>query len=259
MTDYWVSKVKWDENHKNIVSMMIHQNNDGKVALGEEKNRNWIVQKLQYGYIFKCIYRTEDIKWTIGSQLKLEGASLKWGDTLPLIQTKRKTFVSYYHKDNSEDKKKFLNLTTDLIVSKSVEDGDIKTDLSDEYVKQLIQKGYLSDTTVLVVLIGMKTKCRKHVDWEISGALNQKVGGNYSGLLGLLLPSHSDYGTGECTDDLIPDRLADNFKSKYAVIRDYTTDRQKLQEYIELAYNNRRKEANSRVNNRVQMKSDDCE
>jgi hypothetical protein len=256
--DYWVSKVKWDENHENIVSMMVHQNNNGYVATGEEKNRNWIVQKLQYSYILKCIYRTEASKWSIGSQLKLENTSLKWNNNLPLIQTKRKTFVSYYHKDNSEDKKNFLNLTTDLIVSKSVEDGDIKTDLSDEYVKQLIQKGFLSDTTVLVVLIGVKTKCRKHVDWEISGALNQKVGGNYSGLLGLLLPSHSDYGSQECTYTLIPDRLADNFKSKYAVIRDYTTDRQKLQEYIELAYNNRRKEADNRMNSRVQMKMDSC-
>jgi len=258
MTDYWVSKVKWDENYKSIVSMIIHKNNDGSVATGEEQPRNWIVKKLQLGYIFKCIYRTEELEWTIGSELRLENGSLKWGDTLPFIQTKRKTFVSYYHKDNSEDKKKFLNLTTDLIVSKSVEDGDIKTDLSDEYVKQLIQKGFLSDTTVLVVLIGMKTKCRKHVDWEISGALNQKVGGNYSGLLGLLLPSHADYGTGKSTYNLLPERLADNFKSGYAVIRDYTTDRQKLQEYIELTHKNRKKESNNRVNNRIQMKYDTC-
>jgi len=256
--DYWVSKVKWDENSKNIVSMMIHKNNAGNVATGEEINRNWIVQKLQSGYILQCIYRTEDIKWTIGSQLRLENGSLKWNDTLPLIQTKRKTFISYYHYDDSEYKKKFLNLTSDLIVSKSVEEGDISSDVSDEYVKQLIQKGYLYDTTVLVVLIGAKTKCRKHVDWEISGALNRKVGDSYAGLLGLLLPSHPDYGKDTYNGSLVPERLYDNLQSGYAVIRDYTTDRKKLQEYIELAYKNRRSKADDRVNSRIQMQRNSC-
>jgi len=256
--DFWVSKVKWDENHNSIVSMLIHENNNGNVGIGEEINCNWIVQKLKSGYIFKCIYRTENIKWSIGSKLRLNNGSLKWDDTIPLLQTKRKTFISYYHNDDNEYKKKFLNLTSDLIVSKSVEDGDISSDVSDEYVKQLIQKGYLYDTTVLVVLIGAKTKCRKHVDWEISGALNRKVGNSYAGLLDLLLPSHPDYGRGKCTYDLIPARLADNFKSGYAVIRDYTTDRKKLQEYIELAYKNRRTKADDRVNSRIQMQHNSC-
>ena len=109
--------------------------------------------------------------------------------------TKRKSFVSYYHKDNQDDRTKFENLFGDLIVSKSVEDGDIDSDNSDGYIKQLIQKDFLADTTVLVVLIGQKTKCRMHVDWEISGALNLKIGDNNAGLLGIILPSHSDYGT----------------------------------------------------------------
>lgn len=50
----------------------------------------------------------------------------------------------------------------------------------------------MADTTVLVVLVDPKTKCRMHVDWEISSALSTKVGD--SGLLGILLPSHPDYG-----------------------------------------------------------------
>jgi hypothetical protein len=40
-----------------------------------------------------------------------------------------------------------------------------------------------------VVLIGPKTKCRMHVDWEIAGAISSRVGGN-SGLVGILLPNH---------------------------------------------------------------------
>jgi hypothetical protein len=111
----------------------------------------------------------------------------------------------------------------------------------------------LCDTTVLVVLIGPKTKYRKHVDWEISGALNLKVGDKFAGLLGIKLPTHPDYGTGQTTYDLIPGRLADNFKSGYAVIRDWTEDRVKMQEYIEHAFANRTTNAENRENSRIQM------
>ena len=60
--DYWVSKEKWNESHKSIVFMLVHKNNNVNVPTGEEVNRNWMVQKLQAGYIFKCIYRTENGK-----------------------------------------------------------------------------------------------------------------------------------------------------------------------------------------------------
>ena len=130
---------------------------------------------------------------------------------------------------------------------------------NDEYIKQLIQKGYLHDTTVLVVLIGNKTKCRKHVDWEISGALNFKVGDTYAGLLGLKLPSHPDFGTGQATYDLLPARFADNFKTGYAIIRDWTEDTVKIQSYIELAFDNRTCKSDKRTNSRTQMKDDTCQ
>ena len=57
----------------------------------------------------------------------------------------------------------------------------------------------------------------------------------------------------------MPARLADNFKSGYAIIRDYTTDRKKLQEYIELAYKNRTQKADKRTNSRPQMQRNTCE
>ena len=56
----------------------------------------------------------------------------------------------------------------------------------------------------------------------------------------------------------MPERLADNLKTEYAVIRDFTEDVRLLQEYIELAYKNRSDKADKRVNNRVQMDKDKC-
>ena len=80
---------------------------------------------------------------------------------------------------------------------------------------------------------------RKHVDWEISGALNLKVGEKYSGILALLIPNHPDFGKEKFYYAHLPKRLAANVKSKYAVLRDWTMDRAKIQEYIEEAFANR--------------------
>ena len=237
--DYWVSKVRW--NGKRLDCIHAHKNNNNSVDSYIEIARQDVISKMNQGYVFCSILKKTYGNWEKGKCFMTDGNVINNIDTnLPLIQTKRKCFVSYYHKDDSKYKEAFLNLMDDLTVSKSVKSGDISSEVSDEYVKQLIQKEYLHDTTVLIVLIGPKTKCRKHVDWEISGALNFKVGDSYAGLLGLKLPEHDDYGTGSTTHYKIPDRLADNFKSDYAIIRDYTTDRKKLQEYIEQAYSNRK-------------------
>lgn len=257
--DYLISKEKWKCNTNTIESFMVHEDKINSVGVGVEKNRNWIIQKLDAGHTFCCIHRSEDGTWYKGSDLtKKVNGGLQWNDNLPLIITKRKSFISYYHKDDQLYKEKFRNLTSDLFVNKSVEDGDINSDNKDEYVKQLIQKGFLSDTTILIVLLGPKTKCRKHVDWEISGALNLKVGDTYAGLLGLKLPSHQDYGTGRFTYSAQPQRLTDNLKSGYAVIRDYTTNRKKMQEYVELVFSNRNSKADKRTNSRAQLQKDIC-
>jgi len=171
---------------------------------------------------------------------------------------KRKTFVSYYHKEDQKYKNRFINRTGDLIVNKSVGDGEIDSNNSDEYVKQLIQKGYLYDTTVLIVLIGKKTRCRKHIDWEIAAALNNKVGGIYAGLLGLILPTPPDFNTGTCNPNNMPPRFADNQKSGYAVLKDYTTDRKLLKDYIELAFSHRKKQKSKRINSRAQIQRNSC-
>jgi len=256
--DYLVSKVKWKVGEKKIESFFIHDDNGDTVSVGKERLRNWVLQQLKNGKSFCCIHKTKEGKWKQGSYIDLNNGGLKWNDSLPLILTRRKTFVSYYHNDDQVYKDEFINLMSDLTVPKSVKEGDINTNVSTEYIKQLIQKGFLYDTTMLVVLIGNKTKCRKHVDWEISGALNYKIGDNYAGLLGLLLPNHSDYGTGKATYDRMPARLADNFKSGYAVIRDYTTNRVQLQKYIEEAYRNRTSKFSERVNSRKQLQQNTC-
>lgn len=157
------------------------------------------------------------------------------------LDTRHKVFLSYYHDNDQFYKNEFERLFGHLFLNKSVGKGEIDPDLSDEYIKHLIQKGYITDASVLIVLIGPKTYCRKHVDWEISAALSKKVGG-YSGLLGILLPTFPLYSNDEYYYNDLPPRLADNVKTGYAEI--YTWDwitlyEERIKNAVEEAFNSR--------------------
>lgn len=253
--DYCVTKLNKSDN--GLIDSVILYEDLGEILSNtpKEQNRNWMVQKILSGKSFCTIRRNEKGSWNKIGDFSFDGEIFSW-QNIPKNIVKRKTFISYYHFEDQKYKKKFKNLFDDLITHKSVEDGDINSDNSDGYIKQLIQKGYLADTTILVVLIGLNTKHRKHIDWEISGALNYKVGDKYSGLLGLILPNHPDFGTDKATYNLMPTRLADNFRSKYAVIRDWTDDRVKMQEYIELAFERRSTHSDNMDNTLKQMTKD---
>lgn len=154
---------------------------------------------------------------------------------------KRKVFISYYHADDQSYKEALEKGYGGSFISKSVGIGDINTDVSTEYVKQLIQNDYLRDASVLMVLCGPNTKGRKHVDWEISGALSQKVGGK-SGLVGVLLPTFPLDHEGKYNYDDIPARLADNVKNGYAKVYlwNYIAQSQaNFKNVIDTAYSNR--------------------
>ena len=169
-----------------------------------------------------------------------------------------KVFLSYYHKDDAEYRKRFKSLFGHLFEDKSVEPGDINTDVSDEYIKRLIQEDYITDASVLVVLIGAKTYCRKHVDWEISGALDKRLKG-YSGLLGILLPTFQLTEDGKYYYDDIPARLADNIKNGYAEIYSWTENGEEMRRRIEEAFQNRVDKADKIDNSRRQMEDNKCE
>jgi len=171
-------------------------------------------------------------------------------------KVKHKVFTSYYHHDDQYYKNEFVRIFGNDIINKSVGPGDISTDVSTEYIKQLIQRNFISDTSVLVVLVGPNTKNRKHVDWEISAALSKKVGG-YSGLIGILLPNFHLYKDDTYYYLDIPDRLADNVKGGYADIYtwDYITKYPgSFLDAIDTTFNKRTCQANKIDNSREQMK-----
>lgn len=257
--EYFITKLSLNSDSSLIEDVCVYDFNGTNLSTPSVRKRFWMVNKVNEGLKISTMIPKHDKKeWIRGNELTYNNELFGWGISLPKNISKRKTFISYYHNDDQNYRERFENLFGDLVVSKSVDDGDINSDNSDEYIKRLIQSDYLKDTTVLIVLVGAKTKCRKHVDWEISGAISAKVGGN-SGLVGILLPSHPDYGTGKWSEGNLPKRLAANIESGYAKLYDWTDDRATMQKYIETAFKDKAR-VDDIVNNTIpQMQKNKCQ
>jgi hypothetical protein len=108
-----------------------------------------------------------------------------------LTTPKHKVFVSYHHSLDQDYREKFEALFAgryEIMISKSVQMGDIDPNLKTDTIRQKIRDEYLRDSTVTVVLVGEKTWQRKHVDWEISASIRRTEYNPRSGLLGIILP-----------------------------------------------------------------------
>jgi len=204
--------------------------------------------------------------------------------------TRHKVFISYYHKEDEYYRNRFEELFRHLFINSSVKPGDIDTDLSNEYIKRLIQQGYISNSSVVLVLVGPKTYCRKHVDWEISAGLDPRVGNKRAGLVGLILPNSNLYKTDligwldkkrreeidrkkrdvyAVTDEIntilskkhheLSPRLLDNILSGYASLYKWTEDEGRIKPIIEKAFDEREIKLSLVRNGRLQFKYNRCE
>ena len=107
-------------------------------------------------------------------------------------------------------------------------------------IRRYIREEYLADTTVTVVLIGVETWQRKHVDWEIGASLRKTETNGRGGLVGIVLPEHSDYEKPTKYPRRMPPRLADNLlgADPYAQLYDWPKpfDPETVVQWIEKAY-----------------------
>ena len=137
-----------------------------------------------------------------------------------------KVFISYYHADDQEYKNRLVQALSSKAIDKSVSPGGIHDEnLPLDEIRRRIRDDHIADATVTIVLIGPCTWQRKHVDWEISASLIDRRNNERCGLLGLLLPTHTDYPKSpeERNPRLIPPRLARNIDGNdpLAVIYDW--------------------------------------
>ena len=174
---------------------------------------------------------------------------------------RRKVFISYYHKDDQGYRDHLEKFFGHLFISKSVQPGDINTDVSTEYIKRLIQGDYISDASVVLVLLSPKTLCRMHVDWEISAALNGKVGG-YSGVAGIVLPTLKPTSDSRYDHAKLPARLVDNLVSGFSKLWTWehvVSSNINMMEMIEDTFSSRINRSDKINNSRIQMGKNTCE
>ena len=139
---------------------------------------------------------------------------------------RHKVFISDYHKDDEVYKNRLFQALDSKFVDKSVSPGDIHDEgLPLDEIRRRIRDNHIADATVTIVLIGPCTWQRKHVDWEISASIIDRRNNQRCGLLGLLLPTHPDYGKrpSDRNPRLIPPRLARNIggDNPFTVIYDW--------------------------------------
>lgn len=162
------------------------------------------------------------------------------------ISNRHKVFVSYHHANDQYYRDRFESLFTnthDIMVSRSVQIGDINTYLPTETIRQKIRDEYLRESTVTVVLIGAETWKRKHVDWEIGSSIRHTQYNPRSGLMGILLPTYPrPYGAPDkYYHDTIPPRLHYNIQCGFADIYNWNEDPQIVQNWIHQAFQRRTK------------------
>ena len=160
------------------------------------------------------------------------------------MNNRHRVFVSYYHNDDQYYKNAFERLFSgihEIMVSESVEIGDINPNLKTETIRQIIRDEYLRDSTVTVVLVGAHTWQRKYVDWEIGSSIRQTQYNSRSGLLGILLPTYPK-PPGEPNNyyiHTIPPRLHDNIQCGFAQIYNWNDDPATVQSWIHDAFKRR--------------------
>ena len=157
-----------------------------------------------------------------------------------------KVFVSYHHTTPDQQYRdafeKLFAVQHEIMVSQSVQIGDINLLFNADRVRQKIRDEYIRDATVTVVLIGKLTWQRKHVDWEISSSIRDTALNPRCGLLGIFLPSYPLTPPNNFNHKTIPPRLYDNWKNdknRFAHLYNWSTDPMLVQSWIHKAFQER--------------------
>ena len=115
---------------------------------------------------------------------------------------RHRVFISYYHNDDQYYKDILINMQEydyekmqyiSIFDDYSVHEDEIDdTGMTDEQIRCEIRDNYIKNATVLILLCGVNTKKRKHIDWEIHAAMYDSETNPKMGILVINLPSISN-------------------------------------------------------------------
>lgn len=110
--EYFVSKLSFREDERLIRDVTVYEYDGSNLDAGTIQNRQWMVNKAMEDYQISIITPSPDKKnkWTRHDTFTYEGGYFRWAFKLPLNETKRKTFLSYYHRDDQDYRTKYENI-----------------------------------------------------------------------------------------------------------------------------------------------------
>lgn len=163
-------------------------------------------------------------------------------------------FLSY---DDSDEywRARFDDVFSRSFPYKYVRPADMPPGDGTTYVRELRDKHYVTADTVTIVLIGPKAYSSKKVDWEVAASLEAQ-GVRPAGLIAMRLPSHDDYQKNSVNSRRIPQRLADNLRSGYIKIYDWTESERELESRLYTALKDARGRTHLIKNTRTLMERD---
>ena len=156
-----------------------------------------------------------------------------------LFAPRHKVFVSFHHANDWAYRTAFEHLfahSYNVIVTASVQIGEIDPRTPSDTVRAKIRNDYLQDSTVTVVLIGAQTWQRKHVDWEIGSSIRSTLWNSRSGLMGLVLPTYPRISINQYDKYTVPPRLSDNVDCGYAKMYNWSNNPIEVSHWIHEAF-----------------------
>ena len=220
----------------------------------------WLREAVSLVYLFhggrdrsegdsRCRVATAELKWDARNGLPLrqicraeQGDIGQSRESVRTHMAVHKVFVSYHHDNDQWDREQFEALFSDyyrVFITKSVQIGDIDPNIDVDTVRRKIREDYLGDSSVTVVLVGKETWQRKHVDWEIGASIRHTKLNPRSGVIGIFLPDHPDFGRQQYDPYVIPPRLHQNADCGFATLHHWSNDPRSVAAWIEAAFRRR--------------------
>jgi len=153
---------------------------------------------------------------------------------MPLNNSPQQIYLSYVHSDETYAKRFSELLERKGIATTSIRDSDTNSEIEAQ------AESVLTHCRLVVVLVGPKTRDSRWVNLEIALATKPRIGSPSAGLLGIILPEHSDFGMPYYDPENIPVRLHDRVRWEYALARKWIDDPDALQLWLKDAERRRR-------------------
>ena len=116
--EYFITKLSFREDEKLIRDVYAYEYDGVTLSEGEDRQRYWMVNRTTEGSQISIMEPNpdENDKWIRKKPFTYNNGYYSWEFKLPENITKRKTFVSYYHHDDQNYRRRFENLFGEKIV-----------------------------------------------------------------------------------------------------------------------------------------------